>query len=664
MAIAEPVSRDSLLANYLQLPSAVTDNLRTLIIGVDYAARRYDVATEYNQIGSYTAGSGVTASWPNLGADETVDQDTATLVISQALVNYFADSGSPGITKGRQYLSVPNGFEHNSGATIWAGPSRTGGVVTDVQIGDYVKLVNGSGTLESTVIGFTYLSGLPKVILLADNLPATMLGTGYFTVNISQILPVLELTAAQITLTPTTAEANSGITTTTTRLSGATAVVAGTGYSVVYTSYRAARDPAQLGALITLTDPDQLDDLFVGWQYPESGLGFAMAHALAPQQDPVLVLPAVLGMAVASEADADWLAIISRVQRRRDWLTIAPLTSDEDVQELVRTMVTTRTTLGLESRAFFADELTLEVTVFAGGATVLVNQSLTTGLDRTVIRDGGATAPFTGVIAGDIATIAGVEFTIATVVSNQTITITTSATAGATQTLNSVVHPYTTAEQVDVYGEAVQALGDGAFSVIFPPNPTWLDVEVDGFLLAAAAAGLRGYTIPQQSLRGVLMETGWEVPQSSYEFFAYLPTLGEFGCFVFETEDQLDSGGTVILYANTTDQTEVIEAREALVANVDAIRRYLADVIATNLGQTKITGFALDELRAQLSAAIEYLKSNTIIAPFGAMLINGRVGTPRQDPARLDHVIVPFAITIAADVETMQLDIIVGIAGA
>lgn len=663
MAIAVPVTRDSLLLNFLQLPVTVTDSLRTIIIGVDYAARRYDVPTLYNLLGAYLQGPGLTAAWPNLEAGETVDLTTASLVISQALVNYFADSGSPGITKGGQYSTVPNAIQHNSGATIWAGPSRTVNVITDVEIGDYVKLVNGSGTLETVVTGFTYLSGLPKVLLLRDNLPSTMLGTNYFTVNISEIVPTLALTSGQVTLTSSTAKANAAITTTTTRVTPAKAVVSGTGYSAVYTSYRAARTPDPIGSLYTITDQAQITDQFVGSQYPESGLGFALARALAPQQTPPLILPAVLGMAVPSESQDDWQGIINRVQRRRDWLTLAPLTSNTTIQGLVRTSVTARASIGLDSRAVFANELTLQQTIFSGGATVLVDQSSTSGQNRTVTRDGGAASPFTGALVGDIVTIASVEYTIATVISAQAVTITTPATPGATQTLNNVIHPLSTGEQVDAYGQAAQALASGAFSVIFPPNPTWETVVVDGFLLAAATAGLRGYTMPQQSLRGVIMESGWEVPESSFEFFSYLQVLGEYGCFVFETEDQLDTGGAVVLYANTTDQTSTINAREALVADVDAIRRYLYNIVATNIGQTKITSFALDQLRAQLSGAIAFLQTNTSVAPFGAIVISGFVGTPRQDPAQLDRVIIPITVTISADIESVQLDITVSIAG-
>jgi hypothetical protein len=351
------------------------------------------------------------------------------------------------------------------------------------------------------------------------------------------------------------------------------------------------------------------------------------------------------------------------VQRRRDWSTIAALTQDVTVQAAVRTMVVARASLGLNSRVFQAGALTLQTTVFAGGATVLVDQALTPGQDRTVTRDGGAAAPFTGVVAGDIVTIASVAYVVASWISNQTVTLTTSATAGALQTLNSVVHPLTTQQQVDAYGQAAQALAAESVSVVFPPNPTWNSVVVPGYLLAAATAGLRGFTMPQQSTKGALMESGWGVPQSVYEFFPFLTQLAQYGCFVYDTAGQQDTGGVVVSFANTTDQSSTIHAREALVADVYAVTRYLQDVVSCFVGTVKVTGTALDRIRADLSSAIEYLRTNTAVSPFGAVIVSGSIGTPIQDPVLLDVVIVPVTITIATDVDAVVLNITVSIAG-
>ncbi len=665
MSICAPVNRSELLTAFLKLPTNVTANLRTLIMGVDYAARRYSVATGYNLIGAYNAGAGTTGPWPNLGANETVDQATATVWITSALLNYFADTGSVGATKGVQNSTKPNEIKHNAGATIWAGSARSGLIPNDVQIGDYVFLTNTIATTLATVVtGFKYNgSGQPNVLVLRDNLPTLLTSGAYFLISLSEILPQLELTAAQVTIAPTTVAANASVTTTSTRVSTTSPVIAGTGYSAVYVNYRAARTPASLGLVTRFTRPTQLAAAFVGSQYPESGLGFAVARALAPQQSPAIDLPAVLSVAVPSEDTNDWQNTINRMQRRRDWYTLAPLTVDPVIQDAIVESIDARNLIGLNSRVDLVQELQTETVLLSGaGNTVLVDQCLTPGYDRTVTRDGGAASPFTDVEAGDIVTIAGVDYPVATYVSAQTVLLSVSAVAGATEALTSVVHPLTPAEQVDAYGAVAQAFGNESVSLIFPPNPDWLGTVVDGSLLVAAIAGLRGYTAPQGTDRGVLLESGWTVPQSQFEFFAYLGLLADFGVYVIESND---TGTTaVVLHANTTDMSETLTSREGLVANADAIRRYLYDAMGCLLGQVKITSSSLDQVRVTASNALNFLRNNTNIPGLGPVLINGAVGQPVQNSAQLDRVDVPISVTIAAGLESIVLDITVTIAGA
>ncbi len=665
MSICEPVSRDELLAAFLQLPADVTANLRTLIAGVDYAARRYNSAIDYNLVGSYVEGTGTVGPWPNLGANETVDQATASVWIVQALLNYYADTGSADATKGVQNGTAPNEIKHNGGATIWAGPARTMTVPNDVAIGDYIYLDDMvTTTLESVVVGFKYNgSGEPNVLVLRDNLPTALTAGAFFNVSLSEIIANLELTTSQTTLTSTTVKANAAITATSTRVSSASPIIAGTNYSSVYVNYRAARTPASLGQVTRFTALTQLPAAFVGWEYPESGLGFAVARALAPQQSPPIELPAVLSVVVPSEDPNDWQGIINRMQRRRDWYTLAPLTQNAAIQASIVTSINARNLIGLNSRVDLVQQLVTEIVLLSGsGNTVTVDQSLTTGFDRTVTRDGGVANPFAGVQPGDIVTIATVAYPVASYISDQTVTLSLSAVAGTTEALNSVVHPYGTEEQVNLYGGVAQAFGNESVSLVFPPNPFWAGEEVDGTLLVAALAGLRGYTAPQGTDRGVLLEAGWTVPQSEFEFFAFLNILGEFGVYVVEASD--DGTGSIVLHANTTDQSETLTAREGLVANADAIRRYLYDAMACLLGQVKITNASLDQIRVTASNALNFLRNNTTVPGLGPVLVSGAVGQPTQNSAQLDRVDVPISVTIAAGLESVVLDIVVTIAGA
>jgi hypothetical protein len=331
---------------------------------------------------------------------------------------------------------------------------------------------------------------------------------------------------------------------------------------------------------------------------------------------------------------------------------------DDATQTIFASLIATRRTLGLYSEMVTVLELTEETTILSGaGNTVLVDQSLTPGLNRTVTRDGGVTDPFLNAQADDIVQIAGVDYVIDTKVSNQIVTIKTSAGAGAGQVLNNIRHPLTTSEQVVDYGTRAAAFADREITVVFPPEPTWNSEVVDGFLLAAATAGLRGYTIPQQGLTGVQLEDGWGAPQSAFEFLGYLDTLAAYGVFVYEQTDQLSEPNAIVYKSNTTDQSETIKSREGLVANEDAIRRYLEDQLSCYNGRVKVVTDLLGELYVAASDAVTYLVGSTIVDPFGPVLISGTVGNPTISTTSADIVIIPISGLIAANLEDIDLQI-------
>lgn len=667
MSVCEPVSRDDLLQNFLLMPAGYVDSLRTVIVGPDYAVRTHDTATSTNLLGAYDEAAGVTAAWPNLGASEVVDQASAVVLIVDALVAYFQDAAAPpGATEGVQNGSQPNEITHNGGATIWAGSGRTVNVVTDVLVGDYIFLDDGGGnTLETTVKSVKFTGSNANILELNDNLPATLTGGTNFNVTVAEIVPQLTLPATDVTLSTTQVQADPGITATTDRVVAATAVIGGTNLSQVYTDYRALRTAGSLTTSVTAVDSlADLDAHFQGWSDPDSVLGFAVARALAPAQTPALDNPPdVLFVAVAADTSDGWTAAINLIKRRRDWYTVAPLTDNATYQGLFVTLMTTRTSLSLDSRVFLSIDLTTETTLVSGaGNTVLVDQSLTAGEDRTVTRDGGIASPFAGTVAGDIVQIAGTDYIIESRISDQTVTITTPATAGAGQVLNNVRHPLTIAEQATDFETRVAAYNSRTVSVVFPPEPTWNGTVVEGYLLAAAAAGLRGYTMPHQSLRSVLMESGWGVPQSGFEFLGELESIAAAGAFVFEVCDQLASPNALVLAPNTTDQSQTIDAREGLVANTDAVTRYVNAQYDCLIGEAKVTFGLFAELRTIANDALELLRNNTTIAAFGSTLISFSVGQPVRDVNLADKVTIPITATISAVLSGVDIDISVSIA--
>lgn len=651
MARCDPILRSSLLENFNQMPSDVTDDLRTMIVGPDYASRKHDLSDDTNLLGDYDEGSPLTVAWPNLLSGEVVDQTTARVFIASALARYFAEAvGTPSASNGTQNGSEPNEIIHDSGNTVWAGTNRSGSVITDVLVGDHVYLdTDGAGAdaFESTITDIKFSGGEPTILVLADNLPAALTGGAFFNVNIDQIIsPELELPSSDFSTTSADVTVSAGITTTTTRTATSVPVVGGEDpYSEAFVDYRALRQD-NVGTILSITNLDQMDTYFEGWEDPESMLGFAIARALAPQPDPeVDDLPAVLASPIETNDSDGWSDLMSRIQRRRDWYTIAPLTLDSTFQNTVLTSVDARETLGLPSRAVISLTLTDENNLFSGSESITLS-----GGDLTVT----ATDPiFEDAVAGDTVTLDVGDRVIDSVTSNQEVDLTTAAT-GAT-VVTSVDHTLTTSEQATDYGTRAQAFADRDTTVIFPPDPTWDGEVVDASLYAAAVAGLRGFTMPHQGLRGVQMESGWGVPQSAFEFLGELEDIAAFGVTVSEDCD----GSAAILRANTTDQSTTEDRVEGLVANADAVTRFFNDRLSCFEGRTKVTIDTLSAIRADASTAGEFLKSETSVEGFGPIIVSLTLSPPFQDPNNADQVKVPISILLSASLELLEINITV-----
>lgn len=663
MAVCDPVTRESLLENFRTLDEntagTVTDNLRTLIVGRDLAYRVY-VEDGQGLIGAYDEVAGVSASWPGLGASETVDNSTVSVAILNGLVNYYADTATPPTAaEGARNGTSTTEIVHDSGSTIFTGLTTT--LPVAAAVGDYIKLDDGAGnTLETTIAGFDDTGGSTpfNVIVLSDSIPAAI--GANFNLIFAEIAPVIAVASSDYTLTATTVSLSAGITHATTRTGSAYAVIAGQtyggdDYSEAYTSYGAFRT-VNADSFIEITSPSQLDTYFVGWEYPESGLGFAVARALAPLVSPETTVPAVLALALDADSTQGWTDALGRAQYRYDWYTVAPLSTSTTVANLCQSMVSARVADGYASRMFIGLTLATTSNLYTGTISCAVDDSQTSGEQRTVTASSGS--PFAGAVAGDTIVLGGTTYVLGSVLSNQLVTVTT-AVAGAPGAFNltSVDHVLTVAEQAADYYTRAAVFDDRAVSVVWPPDPTWLEEEVDVYHLCAATAGLRGYTVPQQSLKGVRLESGWEVPSCAFEFLAELENLAAGGCFVYQASIS-SPDDAVVGYTNTTDQGgEIIDTHEGMVANADAVDRFFKDYVCTFEGRNKVTADNLGALSNGASTAMENrLRSDSRVLPFGSVIVSGSVGIATQSTASADEVSLPYSVVLSATAQRVTVE--------
>jgi hypothetical protein len=131
---------------------ATVNQLRALLIGPDYAVRKYEDGKEAVLLGAY-AGADLTVAWPGRQAGEVVDQLFTTVRLDDAALRYLDDE-----TSGTQNLE--DGLNHIRNTAInWVdkpGFPRTSAIPCDVKVGDIVRLtkLGGGATQLTSVTGF------------------------------------------------------------------------------------------------------------------------------------------------------------------------------------------------------------------------------------------------------------------------------------------------------------------------------------------------------------------------------------------------------------------------------------------------------------------------------------------------------------------------------
>ena len=131
------------------------EDLQSVVIGPNFALRRYDVASEKSQIriGEYKTGAELAAIWPGRPVGATVDQDWVKLYADDAYFRYWASVGALNLVAGTRN-------QIRSADTVWAKYGKWD--ITDnlpprgVKEGDGVRVIVPAANVNmiTQVVGF------------------------------------------------------------------------------------------------------------------------------------------------------------------------------------------------------------------------------------------------------------------------------------------------------------------------------------------------------------------------------------------------------------------------------------------------------------------------------------------------------------------------------
>lgn len=432
-------------------------------------------------------------------------------------------------------------------------------------------------------------------------------------------------------------------------------------FSKIYFNYR-EWSPVHANDVTLCESVASLDNI-IGPLDPDNPLKYAVYKALTNSNG-----ASVGYVAVKDPTDLDdWQDALSVIEGRDDVYTVVPLTTEANVQNLVITLVNNES--GAEAcrwkTALFNMELPTEVMRIGFSANNATRPTSTDGKitlckidvnplisSRTVYNkltctSGNAKFIDYGVVAGDEVRIINTDgsikatFTVDQVYSNGTLTITQSLTGPTTEESFEIWHTYTRAEEVNVIRNRAQSIASRRIGLVWPDIVEEGGVELPGYYLSAALAGLKSGVEPQNGLtrRTILGFDGFTRSKPRYTE-SQLDLMAGSGVWVCVT----DSDGTPqSRHALNTDTTNSFYSEEMMTRNFDSVSKYMYQVIDTYIGTSNVTDETLQSIYHNLRAACDYLIGQGQMIDYTKIVV-------KQHDLLLDRVLayldvgLPFAV--------------------
>lgn len=422
----------------------------------------------------------------------------------------------------------------------------------------------------------------------------------------------------------------------------------------MYAEYRAWLSDLT-GQVNAVADPGELDDAVSGPLTPDNPLKWALFLATSNSGGTL-----VKYTAVADPDDPDsWLEVLDLLTSRSDVYNLVPLTDNKTVLDAYSGHVQTQSSAERGRwRAMFVsltgntEKEVISSNTSSDGQEVLAtleDDPNTSGTQYTLLKitSGNASLLTDGVKAGDVVrylyqTSFGeetyTEFVVDAVLSEDSLRLAEghSAAINVGQKVE-IWHPLSKSEMAEDIGDQAASYGSSRVVAVWPDIVGSGEESFDGMFLCAALAGLRSGVVPHQGLTNVKI-TGFDDVSRSNEMFSedQLDTIASKGVWIVM---KADDGSIITRHALTTDMTDLNTQEEMARVNADSLSYMFLNRMAPFIGVANVTPSALDVIRANLQAAIEFARSNSFVPTLGAQLISGRIVELRPHADFKDRIV-------------------------
>lgn len=373
-----------------------------------------------------------------------------------------------------------------------------------------------------------------------------------------------------------------------------------------------------------------------------------------------------------------WQDVLDLVEGVESIYNLIPLTTDTDVLDIVASHVSTESAAEVASFRAAIFQLTAPSvqTIRSTNddssvilATLVQNPEVTsTSYSQFVVE--GQTPKFitSGVVAGDVVrylyTTDGfgsetyTEFTIASVVSEDTLLVETGHTSAVNVAQKIVIVRYPSKAEIitDLITQA-ESYGSDRVLAIWPDTINDAGQEVAGYYLAAALGGLMGSVAPHQPLTNVEV-LGFDAVSRSKDFFTnkQLQQLADGGVFVVT---EAPDGTVYIRKAWTTDPSSIGSREEMARRNSDAARFAILSKWHDYIGNANNVPSTYAAMNGDFTGVIGEMRSDTFLPRLGSMVLAGSLDELRSHAVLADRAVANITLQVPYPLNVIELNVVI-----
>jgi len=458
------------------------------------------------------------------------------------------------------------------------------------------------------------------------------------------------------------------------------------GYGGLYLEYRAWLSNLA-DSLYTVQDIDELNTLVSGPLVPANPLKWALLKALQNSNG----VP-VKFTAVANPDDPNsWNRVLEIIGDKEETYNLVPLTKKREILDLYQAHVnnnsspeqglwrvlwvnlkgvpvlpivhagsniegyTTPTTSdGLEALCTIDDDPSqpgtqyVRVTCTSNNALFVTNGVRPGDLFRTsYTTDGFGNSTYT-------------EYKVHHVVSEQTLILVSGPNNPITiPTKFEIWRNLNATEEAEAIARAAKTWNDRRVRAVWPDLIGSGNVLQEGYFLCAALAALSSSVLPHQPLTNVEIK-GFDDVSRTYRKFSRTQLNTMAGSGVWIVTQDIQTGKIYTRHALTTaDYNNINDREETVVKNVDSISFRFKRTFAPYIGNTNVTGTALERLKFITNELLRVLATEKSTPLLGGQIVGGEILEFRRHTIFRDRFVVTIRLDLPYPLNNLDIYLVV-----